>query len=227
MMRVSPRMWLALTAFAVMASIVAVTTVASQQSHRSSNPAAARFLSALGRLRVEPRHHDRSYDRSRFGTAWSDDSDAQGAHNGCDTRNDILTRDLRDRRFTSTDKCPKAIDAGEFRSPYTGTWMRFRRVTAAAVQIDHVVALSYAWDMGAKEWSDRLRLTFANDPANLVAVDGPSNQDKGDGPPSRWMPANKGFHCRYAAQFITVASAYGLALDPDSVGVLRTALRRC
>lgn len=118
---------------------------------------------------------------------------------------------------------------GEFRSPYSGQWVVFRRGqgTGARVQIDHIVPLSFAWDMGARHWSSRVRQRFANDPANLVAVDGDANQDKGDKQPSRWMPVNKSFHCQYAAQFVVVMRTYGLFLDAPSVPVLQSALRRC
>jgi hypothetical protein len=95
------------------------------------------------------------------------------------------------------------------------------------VQIDHIVPLAYAWSMGARQWNSVVRQRFANDPANLVAVDGEANQDKSDKQPSQWMPANSGFHCQYAIQFIAVVRTYGLYLDRASYPVLRTALARC
>jgi hypothetical protein len=169
------------------------------------------------------------YDRGSFGEPWTDNSDAAGSGNGCDTRNDILDRDLRDKIYAAIDSCPRAVASGELRSPYSGQWVVFRRGkgSGAKVQIDHIVPLAYAWAMGARRWNSVVLQRFANDPANLVAVDGDANQDKGDKQPSRWMPANSGFHCRYAIQFVTVVRAYGLYLDRLSYPVLREALSRC
>ena len=118
--------------------------------------------------------------------------------------------------------------AGELRSPYTGETVVFRRDrNATAVQIDHIVPLAFAWDMGAFGWSAARRADLANDPANLVAVDAASNQDKSDSEPGRWLPPNKGFHCQYAIEFVVVTRAYGLMIDAASREVLARVLRRC
>ncbi len=85
--------------------------------------------------------------------------------------------------------------------------------TGAAVQIDHIVPLALAWDLGARFWSDDMRLRFANDPANLIAVAGEANQDKGDHEPATWMPPNTAFRCQYAIQFIAVLRGYALPID--------------
>lgn len=87
--------------------------------------------------------------------------------------------------------------------------------------------LAYAWDMGAYGWPAPERLRFANDPANLLAVDGPANQDKGDSPPGQWMPPNGAFACQYAMQFIAVLRGYALPVDAASTGVLRQAAASC
>jgi hypothetical protein len=187
-------------------------------------------LAALASLATVPaRTHRDDYDRAAFGPAWDDGSDAALAGNGCDTRDDMLARDLRDTTHVVTTACPRAVASGEMRSPYTGDRVDFRRgrERGGTVQIDHIVPLAYAWDSGAHAWGPRLRLTFANDPANLVAVDGRSNQDKSDSPPGEWMPAHAPFRCRYAVQFVLVAATYRLAVDARSVAVLRTALGRC
>ena len=184
-------------------------------------------LALVPALAERPKSTD--YERSSFGEAWTDGTDARGAGNGCDTRNDILDRDLRDKVFTAVDSCPRAVASGELHSPYSGRWIVFRRGkgSGAKVQIDHIVPLAYAWSMGARQWSSVVRQRFANDPANLVAVDGEANQDKSDKQPSRWMPANVGFHCQYAIQFVTVVRTYGLYLDRPSFPVLRKALAAC
>jgi uncharacterized protein DUF1524 len=91
----------------------------------------------------------------------------------------------------------------------------------------HIVPLAYAWDMGARNWTDELRVRFANDPANLLAVEGQANQDKGDQEPAVWMPPNLAFHCQYAMQFVAVLRGYGLPVDAPSVPVLHEAAETC
>ena len=133
------------------------------------------------------------YRRPAFGDAWDDNNDAPGGHNGCDTRDDILNRDLVDKTYVSIKRCPDAVATGTLHDPYTNTTVAFQRGAqiGESVQIDHIVPLSYAWDMGAYGWPAAERLRFANDPANLLAVEGQANQDKGDSPPALWMPPNK------------------------------------
>ncbi|NKY19272.1 HNH endonuclease family protein [Tsukamurella spumae] len=170
-----------------------------------------------------------AYRRAAFGEAWTDEQSAPLGHNGCDTRNDVLNRDLADKTFVRTSACPNAVATGTLVDPYSGTTMRFTRgsKTSAKVQIDHIVALAYAWDMGAWSWDDGKRTAFANDPRNLVAVDGPANENKRDSPPGRWMPANARFHCQYARQFAFVAREYGLSVDRASAAVVERAVASC
>jgi hypothetical protein len=220
-------MWAALIVCTALA-VVAAGTLAVE--HRRAPSAAARgWLVELERIpRVAARLPHRSdYQRSAFGAAWADETDAHGGNNACDTRNDILRRDLDEVVTTTGPRCAATVTAGRLRSPYTGRVFVFRRSRAAAVQIDHIVPLSYAWDQGAHAWSSTQRLRFANDPANLVAVDGKSNQDKKDLEPARWMPPARRFHCQYAQQFVAVLAAYPLLLDEPSAHVLRRALTGC
>jgi hypothetical protein len=180
---------------------------------------------ALTPLRI--RSHD--YRRDAFGDSWTDDNDAPGGHNGCDTRNDILDRDLVDKSYVSIKRCPTAVATGLLHDPYTNADVAFTRgeKTGAAVQIDHIVPLALAWDLGARFWSDDQRLRFANDPANLIAVAGGANQDKGDQEPATWMPPNAAFHCQYAMQFIAVLRGYALPVDAPSAATLRNATESC
>lgn len=184
-------------------------------------------LAGLAQLPVRARSGD--YRRAAFGEPWTDDNTAPGGHNGCDTRNDILDRDLIDKTFVAISRCPNAVATGVLRDPYTGGAIPFTRgaQTGAAVQIEHIVPLAYAWDQGARHWTDEMRIRFANDPSNLVAVDGPTNQSKGDDEPALWMPPNAAYHCQYATQFIEVLRGYGLAVDAPSMPVLREALTTC
>lgn len=178
---------------------------------------------------VEQRIRGGDYLRAAFGEAWDDENTAPGGHNGCDTRNDILNRDLTDKALVVTKRCPQAVASGSLRDPYTNATIAFTRGNqiGAAVQIDHIVPLAYAWDMGAKDWPDDLRKRFANDPANLLAVAGRANQDKGDLPPGEWMPPNSAFHCQYAIAFIAVIRGYQLAVEQNSAREVRRATRTC
>ncbi|MCZ4537289.1 HNH endonuclease family protein [Gordonia terrae] len=226
----SPRQWAVLVAAVVTAVVVAVGVDAFRAGPDTDpriRAMAGQAASSLASIPISAGRTDRQdYDRSAFGTAWSDAASVPGGGNGCDTRNDVLARDLHDIRAGPTPSCPRAVLAGELRSPYTGDFVVFRRDrSASAVQIDHIVPLSYAWDMGAWAWPPDRRLDFANDPANLVAVDGRSNQEKSDSEPARWMPPARGFWCQYAIQFVIVTATYGLAIDEPSRRVLSEALR--
>lgn len=223
------RTWVALVVCTALVVAVAAQTVRTRPAPGPRVDARPALATLAALATVPARTHRDDYDRTAFGPAWDDGSDAALAGNGCDTRDDILARDLRDTTHVATTACPRAVAAGEMRSPYTGERIDFRRgrERGGTVQIDHIVPLAYAWDSGAHAWGARMRLTFANDPANLVAVDGRSNQDKGDSPPAEWMPPNAGFRCRYSVQFVVVASTYGLAVDEPSVAALRDALGRC
>lgn len=185
------------------------------------------LLAGIAQLPARARSGD--YRRAAFGEAWTDDNTAPGGHNGCDTRNDILNRDLIEKTYVAISRCPNAVATGVLRDPYTSETIPFTRgaQTGAAVQIEHIVPLAYAWDQGARNWTDEMRVRFANDPSNLVAVDGPTNQAKGDAEPARWMPPNAAFHCQYAMQFIGILRGYGLAVDAPSVPVLKAALSTC
>ena len=221
-------MWLVV--FAVVSVLVAAGIEVPRDAPRVDARIVAEAHARLSGLRILQRRppHDARYDRTAFGPAWTDDADVRGGGNGCDTRNDILARDLAVTARTETASCPQAVVAGSFTSPYTGRLITFRRGRAsAAVQIDHVVPLSLAWDLGAADWPQPTRWAFANDPSNLVAVDGESNQAKSDYEPARWMPPLRGFHCQYAIAFIGVLAAYGLPVDAPSRDTLDEALRRC
>jgi hypothetical protein len=168
--------------------------------------AAAR--AALDSLPVRPPDPDDGYTRERFGQAWAD---VDG--NGCDTRDDVLARDLSDVRV---DPAGCLVLAGTLDDPYTGTAIAFvRGPDSAVVQIDHLVALDDAWRTGAQVWPQSRRLAFANDPANLIAVSGDANQDKGASDASQWLPPQGGFACVYVVRQLRVKAAYGLWLTPD------------
>lgn len=178
---------------------------------------------------VAARKKSYDYKRWRFGEAWSDETDAPGGHNGCSTRDDVLNRDLTDKTVFSSKTCSTSVRSGVLHDPYTGKVVNYIRgpQTGQSVQIDHIVPLAYAWDMGASKWEPSKRWRFANDPANLVAVDGDANFDKADQGPSRWMPPNRAFWCQYAMQFAEVVRGYGLSIDEGSARTIYEAVRSC
>lgn len=228
-------LWLSLTA--AVAVVVAYQTLGSsvakhadEAAARADVPTVQPGTDVLAGIAVVPlRLHRYDYLRSAFGDAWTDDNDAPGGHNGCDTRDDILNRDLVDKTYVSIKRCPDAVATGTLHDPYTNDVIAFTRGahTGEAVQIDHIVPLSYSWDQGAWNWTPEMRIRFANDPANLLAVQGQANQDKGDKQPALWMPPNAAFQCQYAMQFIAVLRGYGLPVDGPSVSVLRHAAGTC
>jgi Protein of unknown function (DUF1524) len=226
-----------LSAIAVLAVLVAYQVVASSAGKRVDEfaaradvPTVQPGVDVLGGIVLVPaRIHRYDYRRVAFGEAWTDETDAPGGYNGCDTRDDILNRDLVDKTYVSIKRCPDAVATGTLHDPYTNATIDFHRGAGigASVQIDHIVPLALAWDMGAYDWPAAQRTRFANDPANLLAVSGKANEDKSDSQPALWMPPNHAFWCQYAMQFIAVARGYALPVDQASAGVLRQAAATC
>lgn len=225
-----------MAAGAVLAVVVAVQTGTEPGSGsarfvaEADTPTVAAGVDVLaGVAEIPVRVPGYDYRRDAFGDAWDDDNDAPGGRNGCDTRNDILDRDLVEKSYVSIKRCPNAVATGTLVDPYTNESIAFVRGNqiGASVQIDHIVPLALAWDLGARDWPDELRLRFANDPANLIAVAGNANQDKGDSEPALWMPPNRAFWCQYAVQFAEVLRGYRLPVDASSARVLREAAGTC
>ncbi|MFT3659870.1 MAG: DUF1524 domain-containing protein [Gordonia sp. (in: high G+C Gram-positive bacteria)] len=185
-------------------------------------------LRTLAGIPVKGRAAKTGYSRDMFGRGWSDDVDVEFGHNGCDTRNDILRRDLTGVvSKAGTRDC--IITAGTLRDPYTGKTISFARgeKSSQAVQIDHVVALSDAWQKGAQQLSSGERRAFANDPRNLLAVDGPTNQSKSDGDAATWLPPNRSYRCTYVARQIEVKAAYRLWVTSGEKTVMERLLTGC
>lgn len=185
-------------------------------------------LEQLAALPVKGRAPKTGYDRDLFGQAWSDDVGVEFGHNGCDTRNDILRRDLVDVEYRpGTRDC--VVISGTLHDAYTGTMIPFVRgeKTSSAVQIDHVVALSDAWQKGAQQLDPQTRADFANDPRNLQAVDGPTNQQKGDGDAATWLPPDRSYRCTYVARQIQVKSIYGLWVTQAEHDAMARILTTC
>jgi hypothetical protein len=163
---------------------------------------------AVASLEVKGRAPKTGYERDEFGPAWSDGVDVAGGHNGCDTRNDVLARALRDVELKpGTHGC--VVLSGWLIDPYTGRRLDFLR-GASTVDIDHVVALGDAWQKGAQKWTPQKRRDFANDPSNLLAVSASANRAKGQGDAATWLPPRTGFRCTYVSRQITVKVKYRL-----------------
>ena len=177
----------------------------------------------LDSLEVKGRAPKTGYKRTQFGKAWADVD-----HNGCDTRNDILNRDLTGVRHKwRTHNC--VVKSGKLHDPYTGKDIKFKKgkKTSTAVQIDHVVALENAWQSGANQWGRTKRYRFGNDMYNLLAVDGPANQEKGSASAAYWLPTNGAYRCDYVARQIGVKAKYGLTVTTKEKRAMLSVLRAC
>ncbi|MCU1547650.1 MAG: hypothetical protein JWO29_601 [Arthrobacter sp.] len=183
---------------------------------------AAAALEQLASIPVKGRAPKTGYSREEFGPAWADVD-----HNGCDTRNDILARDLANETFKpGTKDC--VVATGTLADKYTGRTISFVRGadTSSEVQIDHIIPLNNAWQTGAQQISAEQRRQFANDPLNLMAADGPTNGAKSDKDAATWLPPNKAFRCEYVVRQTAVKAKYQLWVtqaEHDAIaGILAT-----
>ena len=172
----------------------------------------------LAKLEVKGRAPKTGYSRKQFGDGW-------GKIDDCSTREVILARDLADEKLDN--KC--RVQSGRLDDPYTGKTIQFQRgkETSQRVQIDHVVALSDAWQKGAQQLPPEEREKLANDPLNLLAVDGPANQAKGDGDAATWLPANKPFRCQYIERQVAVKRRYRLWVTSAEKDAMARILSSC
>jgi hypothetical protein len=163
------------------------------------------------------------YTRAQFGSDWADVD-----RNGCDTRNDILKRDLKNVVFKEkTNSC--TVLSGTLLDPFSGETINFVQgvKTSSEVQIDHTVALSNAWQTGAFKLTSEQRKALANDPLNLLAVKGKLNSQKGDGDAATWLPPLKSFRCEYVSRQIAVKLKYKLWFTaPEKEAMIRI-LKSC
>lgn len=181
-------------------------------------PQVTEAQAALPGLEVKGRAPKTDYARSQFGSGWI-------AEGGCDTRNRILQRDLTAIRLEGS--C--TVLAGTLHDPYSGLTLQFQRgaATSSLVQIDHVVALSDAWQKGAQQLGVEQRIQLANDPLNLLAVQGQANQQKSDSDAASWLPANRAFRCQYVARQVLVKAKYQLWVTAAEKQVMNKTLDDC
>ena len=185
-------------------------------------PATDTVLAALDALEVKGRAPRTGYSRDEFGPAWTDAVDVQGGRNGCDTRNDVLRRDLTGKTLRpNTNGC--VVETGWLNEPFSGEqWWFERGVTSSTIHIDHLVALSDAWQKGAQQMTFEDRKNFANDPLNLWAVSGPLNNAKGDGDAATWLPPNKSIRCDYVSYQVAVKKEYNLWMTQAEQDAIRS-----
>ena len=199
---------------------IAIVAILGISSATASASTAEELLNSLA---VKGRAPKTGYSRAQFGATWADVN-----KNGCDTRNDILKRDLRNVVYRSkTHDC--VVESGTLLDPYSGTTINFvKGVTSSMeVQIDHVVALSNAWQTGAFKLTLEKRTAFANDPDNLLAVQGRLNSQKGDGDAATWLPPLKSARCAYVTKQIIVKAKYGLWVTAPEKAAMLTVLSKC
>jgi uncharacterized protein YceK len=238
----------AVLAALVLAALTGCTSVASGTDPTTGPPPTARESTSLrptssadahsagavlATLSVKGRAPKTGYARSQFGEAWTDSSGAVWSGNGLSTREDVLSRDLTS--VTCKTRPPEraaphcVVSSGVLHDPYTGRTIHFVRGvrTSQAVQIEHVVALSDAWQTGAQRLTRAERIDLANDPLELLAVDGPTNSAKGDGDAATWLPPNKSFRCAYVARQVAVKARYHLWVTAAEKDAIARVLSRC
>jgi len=176
-------------------------------------------LTVLNSLEVKGRAAKTGYARSQF-PHWSDPD-----RNGCDARNDTLKRDLTQISFKSGTRDCKVL-TGQLLDPFSGKVITFSS-TKSNIDIDHVVALSNAWQTGAAYFDKTKRQQIANDPLNLLAVDFSLNRQKGDGDAATWLPPLKSYRCDYVARQIAVKAKYGLWVTQPEKNAIVKLLEKC
>ena len=188
------------------------------ETSKTTNATTGTAMQALDELEVKGRAPRTGYERSQFGSGWQ-------YTDGCDMRNVILARDMTS--ITRNAKCQ--VVSGTLEDPYTGQVVSFRRgiKSSQAVQIDHVVALSNAWQTGAQQLSKEERIQLANDPLELLAVDGSANQHKSDGDAATWLPPRKAFRCEYIARQVAIKQKYRLWVTAAEKNAMNRVLMAC
>jgi len=182
--------------------------------------APAEAAARLAGLPVAARADRPAYRREAFGKGW-------GRIGGCETRDVVLARQLRDVVRVRGDRC--AISSGTFQDPYTALARTYRRGQdpGKGLDVDHLVSLRNAWQSGAAGWDDARREAFANDLRNLQLTAAGVNRGKGDAPVDAWVPPNRGYRCTYAVRWIEVKAAWRLAVTTAERDTLTRLLRSC
>ena len=208
----------------VVNGIAAALSPAEVQQQVAAEPGSQLAGNILETLPVKGRAPKTGYSRSQFGDGWAERTINVST---CDMRNIILGRDLQDVTYRSATDCT-VMKGTLVNDPYTGKTITFERgANSAAIQIEHIVALSNAWQTGAQQLTRDQRIEFANDPLELIAVDGPANQQKSDADAATWLPPNKDYRCRYIARQIAIKQKYSLWVTPPERDAMRRVLGSC
>lgn len=172
----------------------------------------------LDQLEIKGRAPKTGYSREEFYSGWP-------TIEGCSLRQRIIRREFGETAIL--DGCN--VIAGEFDEPYTGEHLKFteRDQISKGIQIDHVVALSDAWQKGAQNVEQSVRYQIATDPLNLLAVDASANQGKSDGDAATWLPSNKKFRCQYVARQVSVKYKYKLWVTEAEKEAINKVLTNC
>lgn len=203
-------------------ALALLTGIVSVQAETTIAEAATgtKATAILAKLAIKGRAPKTGYDRDLFSDGWGDIGE-------CDARNHILRRDLKSITWRDSPRC--TVATGILNDPYTAKKIYFVRgvSTSSAVQIDHVVAVSDAWQKGAQQLSYSKRYAFYNDPLNLLAVDGPANMQKSDSDAASWLPSNKGYRCSYVSRQIAVKYKYKLWVTKAERDAMANVLKSC
>ncbi|MBQ6510599.1 HNH endonuclease [Candidatus Saccharibacteria bacterium] len=185
------------------------------------DPSAPLATAVLEKLEIKGRAPKTGYVRSEFYSSWP-------TIDGCSLRQRIIKREMGDTAVISTENNCDVI-SGEFDDPYTGEHKVFSQKSdfSSGIQIDHVVALSDAWQKGAQYKTADERYALATDPLNLLAVDSSANQKKSDGDAATWLPSNKKFRCQYVARQVSVKYKYGLWVSQAEHDMIQQVLEKC
>ncbi len=176
-------------------------------------------LASLNLLEVKGRAPKTGYSRAQF-PHWSDLD-----RNGCDSRNEILKRDLTQIIYKAgTGDCK--VLSGVLLDPFSNKNLIFSS-SKSSIDIDHLVALSNAWQSGAAYFDKSIRSQIANDPLNLLAVDAKLNRQKGDGDAATWLPPNKAFRCEYVSRQVAVKAKYSLWVTASEKAAITRVLNQC
>lgn len=174
----------------------------------------------LARLEVKGRAPKTGYSREEFYSGWPE-------IDGCSLRQIIIKRELSDTAILDDNNC--TVISGEYDEPYTGEHLKFTEKSqlSKGIQIDHMVALSDAWQKGAQYLDKDIRYQIATDPLNLIAADASANQSKSDGDAATWLPPNKRFRCQYVARQASVKYKYSLWVTEAEHDAMARVLEAC
>lgn len=215
--------WEIRLAIALIGALVAPAMAVTAQATPFVAASEVTASSALASLPVKGRAPKTGYDRDKLFGDWADPDG-----NGCDARNDVLARDLTNKVFgTGNDKC--LVLSGNLLDPYSGKSFNFIRGqgTSSLIPIDHVVAVSDAWQKGAFKWDEAKRVNFYNDPLNLMTTQRALNSQKGDGDAATWLPPLKSYRCAYVARQIAVKTKYSIWVTKAEKEAMARILSSC